>query len=446
MKLREIIHQILTRIDRDSGFSHLLINNEINEHQLTDQDAALLTEIVYGTVQNQLSLDYYLEKFINKNQHIDHWVRILLRMSVYQMVYLDRVPDHAIIYEAVEIAKKRGHKGTTSFVNGVLRNIQRQGVPSPSKINDPVERLAVETSHPKWLVERWIDQYGFDTTKAMCQANVMQKPMSIRIQPLRITRQEAIEQLEKLGLQVKPSSLSKQGIIVEKGNVLATPLFKNGYVTIQDQSSMLATEMLDVAQGMFVLDACSAPGGKTTHIAEKMGNKGEVHAYDLHEKKVKIVQQKAKELNLSIIHANKGDARKLQNKYKAEHFDRILIDAPCSGLGVIRSKPDIKYHKQVKDIENLSEIQFEILSSVSPLLKKGGKLVYSTCTVDQKENVQVVKRFLEHHRNFIFDPQFHNDLPSELNDTEGVTSYGIQLFPQTMETDGFFIARLVKQA
>lgn len=442
--VREIIVHILTRIQKDSGFSHLLINNEIKSHQLSSQDAGLLTEVVYGTVQYQMTLDYYLEQYIDKSRKITDWVRILLRMSVYQMVYLDRVPDHAIIHEAVEIAKKKGHQGIASFVNGVLRNVQRNGIRSTDEILDKVTRIAIETSHPQWLVERWVSQYGIAVTKAMCKANITEKPMSIRIQPMKISREEAIDQLNQLGFTVKPSMLSAQGIIIEQGNILTTSLFKHGYVTIQDQSSMLATEMLDVHQGMHVLDACSAPGGKTTHIAEKMENVGEVHAFDLHKKKIDLVERNASNLQLTIIQANQGDARQLQNKYEPERFDRILIDAPCSGLGVVRGKPDIKYHKRQEDIHRLAKIQLDILTSVAPLLKKHGKLVYSTCTVDLEENEQVVETFLENHNNFAIDSNFFEDMPSELHGSDGHSSVGIQLFPQTLQTNGFFITRLTR--
>ncbi len=291
-------------------------------------------------------------------------------MSVYQMQFLDRVPDHAIIHEAAEIAKHRGHKGIASFVNGVLRSVQRNGVPDTSKIEDDAKRLAVETSHPEWLIRRWVDMYGWRVTEDMCHANSSQKPMSVRVQPLKISRDRAMDELHELGFETRESGFSGQGIIIDKGNILKTWLFDEGYVTIQDQSSMLVTEMLQAEPGMAVLDACSAPGGKVTHTAEKMENKGSVAAYDLHAKKAKQIRQKADQLGLTIINAKQGDARKLQTEHKQESFDRILVDAPCSGFGVIRGKPDIKYNKQEKDIHQLAQIQADILEQVAPLLKK----------------------------------------------------------------------------
>ncbi|WP_047984930.1 16S rRNA (cytosine(967)-C(5))-methyltransferase RsmB [Ornithinibacillus californiensis] len=443
--LRNTIIDLLLRIEQDSGYSHLLINHEIQSKKISPKDEGLLTEIVYGTIQRKMTLDYYIDHFINQKKQIAPWVRMLLRMSIYQMVYLDKVPDHAIIHEAVEIAKKRGHKGIASLVNAVLRKIQREGVPEISKIDDQVKRLSIETSHPEWLVKRWIDHYGYEVTKEMCEANLQHKPMSVRIQPMKISREEAINQLEQEGYEVSPSIFSEQGILIEKGNILRSALFEKGLLTIQDQSSMLVGEMIDVRPGDTVLDACSAPGGKATHIAEKMENEGVVHAHDLHKKKIKLIQDKAKDLNLTIIDAEEMDARKLTERYQAESFDRILVDAPCSGLGVMRGKPDIKYNKTLADIERLSEIQKDILTTIAPLLKRGGLLMYSTCTVDPIENEEVVQDFLKKNPNYAVDKNLFSELPKELKESSGITEYGFQLFPQTYQTDGFFLTRLIRQ-
>ncbi|GAA0612684.1 16S rRNA (cytosine(967)-C(5))-methyltransferase RsmB [Virgibacillus siamensis] len=444
-KLREAIIDLLLRIERDSGYSHLLIDHEIKSRNLSPKDGALLTEIVYGTVQRKLTLDYYLQAFVENKKKIQPWVQMLLRMSVYQLEFLDRVPDHAVINEAVEIGKERGHKGVASFVNGVLRSIQRKGVPDTDVIDSRSKRLSIETSHPEWLVTRWIEMYGYRTTKSMCFANLERKPISVRVQFLKITRQEAMDELTKLGFETRPSQLSDQGIIIDKGNILQTELFKGGYVTIQDQSSMLAVEMLKAEPEMEVLDACSAPGGKATHIAEKMDNQGFINAYDLHTKKVRLIKEKANMLDLSIIEAMQGDARKLGELHAEESFDRILIDAPCSGLGVIRGKPDIKYNKSEKDIEKLTQIQLTVMDKVAPLLKKGGLLVYSTCTVDKRENNDVVHSFLQRHVNYQIDPGFFEDIPGILRNTEGCTETGLQIFPHSINSDGFFVTRLIKQ-
>lgn len=441
-QLRKNALEVLIRIEKDGGFSHLLLNQEINAKTLSSKDEALFTQIVYGTLERKQTLDYYLEQFIDSNKKIELWVKILLRISLYQMIYLDKIPDHAIIHEAVEIAKEKGHKGIQGFVNGVLRSVQRNGVADVSEIADPLERLSIETSHPLWLVEHWVNQYSFETTEAICQANLKKKPIAVRTQPLKASRNTIIEQLEKEGFEVQASELSEQGIIIRKGNILTSELYQKGMLTIQDQSSMLIGEMIKAEPGMTVLDSCSAPGGKAAHIAEKMQNTGVIHAHDLHKKKVKLISDKAETLGLTIIHAQQGDARKLKEKYQKESFDRILVDAPCSGLGVIGSKPEIKYEKSLEDIARLQVIQLDILNSTAGLLKINGLMIYSTCTIEKAENERVVQEFLKMNPDFEIDNMFFKELPKALQASIGVTEYGLQLFPHTHQTDGFFLSRL----
>lgn len=443
--LRNAMLDILLRIEEDSGYSHLLLDHEIKKRRISAKDQALLTEVVYGTMERIQTIDYYLEPFIKNHKKLKNWVRMILRMSVYQMVFLDKVPDYAIINEAVEIAKQRGHKGIGSLVNGVLRNVQRKGVQDIDLIEDDVKRLAIKTSHPEWLIERWIGFYGAKVTEEMCEANLLQKPISVRVQSLKISREEAAELLTEQGYDVTLSEFSDQGLIINQGNILHSSLFEEGMLTIQDQSSMLASQMISVAPGMHILDTCSAPGGKVTHLAELMEDKGLINAYDLNKRKAKEIKTKAASLDLTIIDPKQGDARKLQSLHENETFDRIMVDAPCSGLGVIRSKPDIKYNKSVKDIENLSSIQQDILNHVAPLLKKGGFLLYSTCTVDKVENEENVRTFLASHSNFKVDEQFFEELPSSLKQAQGISEYGLQLFPQDYNTDGFFMTRLIKE-
>lgn len=443
--LRNTMLDLLLRIEQGSGYSHLLIDHELKSRKIPEKDRGLLTEVVYGTIQRKMTLDYYLNHFIDSKKKQKPWVIMLLRMSIYQMVFLDKVPAHAIIHEAVEIAKQRGHKGIASFVNGVLRNVQRQGVPDTSLIDDQAKRLSIETSHPEWLVRQWIKDYGFETTKDMCFENLNHKPISVRVQPLKITREEALERLADEGVIAKSSPLSNQGLIVEAGNIFNTNLFKEGYFTVQDQSSMLVGDMLDARPGMRVLDTCSAPGGKATHLAETMQDTGLINAHDLHDKKIKLIDKKAKELSLSIIEASQADARKLAEKYEQETFDRILVDAPCTGFGVVRGKPDIKFNKEAQDIAKLSQIQLDILNQVAPLLKDEGYLVYSTCTVNREENDEVVLNFLEQNPEFTVDKTFFDVLPDKVKGSSGETEIGLQLFPQTAQSDGFFLTRLKKK-
>ncbi|WP_411955415.1 16S rRNA (cytosine(967)-C(5))-methyltransferase RsmB [Alkalibacillus sp. S2W] len=438
--VREIALNLLERVNQDGSFSHILINQTISKHDLKREDRGLLTEMVYGTLQRQMTLDYYLKHFVGKKK-LDPWVRILLRMSLYQTIYLSRIPDHAVINEAVTIAKKRGHKGISGFVNGVLRQVQREGIPSLDSIDDPITKLAVSTSHPTWMVKRWVEQYGFETTRKMCESNIESKRVSVRVQPLRIERDEAISHLEQEGIKTIPSRLSSQGLVITEGNVLESSLFPD-QLTIQDETSMLVSEMVDPSSEMSVLDACSAPGGKATHMAEKMAGEGTLYAYDLHESKIKLINDKAETLGLNNIITTPMDSRHLNEQHDHGSFDRILLDAPCTGLGVLRSKPDIKYQKSEENISELADVQRQLLDALMPLLKEDGQFVYSTCTVDQEENEHQIKALLERVPQLEVDPSFFEELPEVCQSLSGLSEFGLQLYPHDFAADGFFITRL----
>lgn len=443
--VREVALELLIQIEKSGGFSHLLISNAINKAKINEKDEGLLTEIVYGTTEYKLTLDYYLQPYIEKQKKLADWVIMLLRMSAYQMHYLEKVPSYAVINEAVNIAKKKGHKGIASLVNGVLRNMLRNGVRELDEITDKQKRLSIETSHPAWLVARWVELYGYETTEEICRTNTRKKELSVRVNPLKATREEVLVQLETAGITAVASSVTRRGILISNGNIFRTDLWKEGYISVQDESSMLAAEYLQVEAGMNVLDTCSAPGGKSCFIAEEMNNTGTVHAYDLHDNKLKLITESATRLGLSNIKVASQDARNLPHVL-TDKFPRILIDAPCSGLGVIRSKPDIKYSKQREDSERLHGIQLAILQSVSELLAEDGKLIYSTCTIEQQENEDVVEQFLNENQDFKVDSTFIEEVTRRFGEIAKVTVYGLQLFPQSINSDGFFITRLEKQA
>jgi 16S rRNA (cytosine967-C5)-methyltransferase len=438
--VREAALDVLESVEKNQSYSNLLLNHAIEKYGIKGPDTGLLTELTYGTIQRRMTLDYYLAPFINKK--VESWVRQLLRLSLYQMVYLDKIPDRAILFEAVEIAKRRGHKGIASMVNGILRSIQRKGVPSTESIPDPVERLAIETSHPEWLVKRWTEQFGIEKTREMCETNITAPLQTARVNTLKATQDELLHSLTQEGLSVKKSSIVPDAVVSLKGNLAKTEAFRKGLLTIQDESSMLVGYSLDVQEGFTVLDSCAAPGGKTTHIAELMGGRGTVLALDLHKHKIKLIDDNAARLGLENIESKAHDSRTAGELFEEESFDRILVDAPCSGLGVLRRKPDIKYSKRERDLESLQEIQLQILNAVAPLLKKDGLLVYSTCTVDMNENQGTVKEFMN--QNEGFKPMELTHLPETvLPFAEGNM---LQIFPQDFGGDGFFISCFKKDA
>lgn len=441
--VRETALELLDTIEKNQAYSNLLLHHAIEKNYLPTKDIGLLTELTYGTLQRKMTLDYYLKGFLKKANKMENWVKNLLRLTLYQMVYLDKIPDRAAIFEAVEIAKKRGHKGIASMVNGVLRSIQREGLPSLTSIEDTVERLAIETSHPHWLIKRWVEQFGFEKTKEMGEVNLTAPLQTARVNTTRITREECAKRLVEEGFQIELSPIIPEAIRALKGNLASSSAFKEGMLTIQDESSMLVAYALGVTKDETVLDACAAPGGKSTHIAEKMNNSGQVISLDLHEHKVKLINDNAGRLGLQNIKTRTMDSRQASENFPPEFFDRILLDAPCSGLGVMRRKPDMKYTKKEQDLSQLSKIQQKLLESVSPLVKKGGVLVYSTCTVDREENENTVANFLIHHPDFEGDPDFKDRMPEAVRPL--ISGFDLQVLPQDFGSDGFYIACLRKK-
>ncbi|MCP8970185.1 16S rRNA (cytosine(967)-C(5))-methyltransferase RsmB [Ectobacillus ponti] len=439
--VREIALDGLLQVEKSGAYSNLLLNSLIEKNKLEPKDTGLLTELVYGTIQRRDTLDYYLQPFLQKK--IEVWVRVLLRMSLYQLLYLDRVPAHAVLNEAVEIAKKRGHKGIASMVNGVLRSVQRKGVPSLSEIQDPAERIATAYSHPVWLVQEWMEAFGPETAERMCEVNLQPPVPTARVNTARITRDEIIGLLEQSGIQAKKGELAQDALVMDKGNVAHTRAFREGLLSIQDESSMLVARAVGPEEGDRILDSCAAPGGKTAHMAELLQGTGQIVSLDLHPHKVRLIEEQAKRLGLENVQTKAMDARTLGQHFQPESFDKILVDAPCSGFGVIRRKPDIKLGKKKEDSERLSVIQQAILREAAPLLKKGGRLVYSTCTIERLENEAVVAQFLQEHPDFEYDLTMAERLPQSL---APYTENGqVQILPHYFATDGFYIACLRKK-
>lgn len=437
--VRDAALTILLAVDKNQAYSNLLLHQTIEKYKLDVKDRGLLTEITYGTLQHKLTLDYYLEPFIRGK--VDLWVRWLLRMSLYQMHYLSRIPAHAAVNEAVEIAKRRGHKGIASMVNGILRSILREGVRLTADIKDPVERLAIETSHPQWLVSRWVESYGYEETADMLRENNIPPVQTVRVNTTKATVENVLTTLEREGVKAVRSEVMPECIHLQTGQAARTAAFKHGLITIQDESSMLPANVLDPKPGMKVLDMCAAPGGKTTHIAEKMQNEGSILAMDLHPHKLDLIDENTARLGLDIVQTAPIDGRKAASFLPKESFDAVLVDAPCSGLGVMRRKPDIKYTKREEDLESLQTIQLAILNNAVQVLKPGGRLVYSTCTVDKRENEGTVEAFLSQHPEM--ESESLTNLPEKLlaKQNNGM----LQVFPQDFGSDGFFVAAFRKK-
>ena len=439
---RELALQTLTDILIDGAYSNHALSEQIEKNELTVQDKNFMTELVYGTLQHEQLLNFYVTPFFYGK--VKAWVRILIQMTLYQMLFLDSVPEHAAISEAVKIAKKRGGQFNGKLVNAILREMTRTPLPSLDTIKDEAERLAVETSHPLWLIKLWSKQFGWEKTIQMARANNERVNVTIRVNGVRGTREELKQKLESEGITCEYGNLSQDALVILKGNVIKTKAFEQGWFYVQDESSMLVARALKPKHHSKVLDTCSAPGGKTTHVAELMRQTGTVYAHDVYEHKIKLIEDNVKRLGLTNVVATLQDATTLNERYESDSFDAVLVDAPCSGLGILRRHPEVKITKQPSDLDEIMMIQKKILNTVAPLVKVGGTLVYSTCTVNRKENDKMVEQFLAQHPEYELDPTLVNRLPEVLH--EQTKNGMVQLFPGDYQTDGFFIACLKRQA
>lgn len=429
---RELALKILYKIEEENGYSNLVLDEYIEKERqkLSIKDINLISEIVYGTVSWKLTIDTVLQKHSKiKLNKISKWVKIILRIAIYQIVFLDKIPKSAAVNESVNLCKKYGYK-SVSFVNAILRKVEKSDYEELKQINDDLERISKVYSMPKWIVEKLVNQYGIQKAEEICKNSNIKPKMTIRVNTLKITKEELKEKLQQYGITCEEANIQNFLYLKNIKNVSNLNLFQNGFFTIQDEGAGEISIVLNPKQGEKVLDVCSAPGGKTTHLAEIMNNEGYILAWDIHSHRVKLVEQNAKRLGISIIDAIEKDALQYEEKYN-EKFDKILIDVPCMGLGVLRRKPDIKWQKKEKDIIEIKKIQQQILKICCKYLKKQGEIVYSTCSILKEENEEIIESFIESEkkgtsRNFKIVEQ-KNILPDE-------------------NTDGFFICKIRKNS
>ena len=429
---------LLDQIEEQGEYSNMAIDQYLSQTKRSELDSNLVVKVVYGSLQRRLTLDYYLKDFLKGK--IESWVRSLLRLSIYQALYLDRVPQHAIVNEAVEIAKVNGHQGIANLVNGVLRNFFRQPLKALDQIADPLERLSIQYSLPQWLVVYFQKHLSPDSLQAFL-ASLNQRPhLSARINGLADQRSELQRELHDQGCRVTLSQVSPYGVRIESGPALSSPAFKAGHFTIQDESSMLVAPLGKLQGDERVLDACAAPGGKATHIASFLTS-GRLTALDISARKLNILSQHAQRMGLADkIKIRATDALKFEPDSK-KPFDVIYLDAPCSGIGLMRRKPEIKYLKDYDQVLELAELQEQLFDHLLSLLKAGGRLIYSTCTLTYEENEELVAKLLAKHSNLEIEAiQSHEVLQEDLLTNQGF----IRVWPHQFETDGFFISRFIK--
>lgn len=440
---REVALNILEDVLEKGAYSNISISKNLSN--IKKEDESLIREIVYGVLENRGYIDYIIKMFSKtKFRKISPVIKNILRIGIYQILFMDKIPDSAAVNEAVKLAKKYSHKGTYGFVNGLLRNVIRNqnNITLPNKKSNKKEYLETKYSHPRWLIDRWIGEFKERFTEELLIANNSKPYLNIRVNTLKTTRDNLIKSLGEEGLEVEPTEYSKDGIIVKNPiRITDSKEFKNGKFQIQDESSMLVAQIMDPKPESFVIDVASAPGGKATHIAQMMENKGLIIARDIYNHKLKLIDENARRLGIDIIKTEKFDALQVDEKLIGK-ADYCLVDAPCSGLGLIRRKPEIRWNKKEEDINEISKIQYDILLKASKYVKKGGILVYSTCTIGKDENINIIERFLKDNKNFILKP-FDELLPKKQLLDHASRGY-IELYPNIHGTDGFFISKLMK--
>ncbi|MCJ1979606.1 16S rRNA (cytosine(967)-C(5))-methyltransferase RsmB [Pseudolactococcus carnosus] len=432
---RRVALSIINDVLNNNAYANIALNEKIKSENLTELDKNLVTNLVYGTISKKLTLDWYTKPYVKKTKK---WVKNLLAMTVYQIIYMDRIPTSAAVDEAVKIAKKQGDQRLSGFVNGVLRNFTRADFRSFDEISDSTEKLSIQYSMPIDLTKKFVKSFGFEKTVKIFRSIEEPSRASLRVNT---TLTDVTTEFNKLAREfdVELSEISPTGIVAESGHFADLLDFNDGLITIQDESSQLVATVLDAQPTDRILDACAAPGGKTVHIAEYLSEAGYIEALDLYDHKLRLIRQNAERLHqIEKIRLTKLDARQSFEKFGPDSFDKILVDAPCSGLGLIRRKPDIRYRKETTDFADLQKVQLDILENTCKTLVNSGIMVYSTCTIFDEENYQVIETFLAKHPEFEQVPLTHEKSDLVKNGCLFIT-------PDAYHTDGFFIAKLRKK-
>ena len=428
-KTRELALKILYKIDKENAYSNIALNEEIqkNRKYLNEKDIGLISEIVYGVTTWKLTLDEIIKKYSKiRLKKISPWIINILRMGVYQIIFLDKIPKSSAVNESVNLSKRYGHASSSNFTNAILRKIEKKDYEDFFGIKDDIERISKITSMPEWIIRQLTKNYDIKKVEEICTNSNLKPKITIRVNKLKIKKENLIKKLEQKNIKCFETKYEDFIILEKIKSIENLQEFRDGLFTIQDISAGQTAILLDPKQNEVVLDACSAPGGKTTYIAELMHNQGKVEAWDIHEHRTKLVEKNAQRLEIKIIETNVKDAT-IYDKNLEKKYDKILLDVPCLGLGVIKRKPDIKWQRKPEDIKNITEIQKQVLENCAKYLKNGGSLVYSTCSILKEENEDVVNDFLKSNNDF-----------EKMENTE------ITILPEA-EKDGFFMCKIYRK-
>ena len=430
MSARKLALKVLSRCRRDGGYSNLTLDSALKNSELSDADKALATQLVFGVITRKITLDHYISKLSSiGGSKIEPDVRDVLRMGLYQLIYLDRIPAHAAVNESVTLVPSRAR----GFVNAVLRNWQRKGkdIALP---DDPIEKMSVLRSYPVELCEKLVAEYGYSDADACLESMNETPPLTVRVNTIKTSRDDLLRVFLENGIDAEAGIVSPYAIRVKGTPITRLLGFDEGVFFAQDEASQICVAALGVKPGDTVIDVCSAPGGKSFGAAMMMENTGKIHSFDLHDSKISLIRSGAENLGINIIEARAADARDFVGAL-SESADAVLCDVPCSGYGVMAKKPEIRF-KSLSDAARLPEIQYAILENASKYVKKGGTLVYSTCTILPEENGKNVERFISEHKNFI---------PEGFTFGGRVFDAQTTLLPHKDGTDGFFVAKFTKK-
>lgn len=439
---RNIAFGILYKIETEDAYSSLLLKSSVKENSLSKLDSSFVSAIVYGVLERQLTLDFIIKKYSTVPlRKIEKKTLIILRMGLYQLLFMDKIPDSAAVNESVTLAKKQRLYKSSGFINGILRSFIRAGKNySLPNEKDKLYYLSVKYSCPKDVVALWIDYYGEDNTIGILKSLFNRPPLYARVNTLKTDADTLAEILKEQGISAEKTQLLPTALLLENtGSIEKIKAFKDGLFYIQDLSSQICVNLLSAKPHNVVLDVCSAPGGKSIGCAIDMQNRGKVFAFDMYDHKINLIQSAAQRLGIDIINASVRNA--LTDKSKLPLADIVLCDVPCSGLGIIRRKPEIRYKKDVLD-NSLPEVQYEILKNSSEYVSSGGILAYSTCTLNPRENNDVAEKFLKENNDF--EP-YPIELPEGIKRGTDEAENQLTLFPHINNTDGFFISLFRKR-
>ena len=438
---RIVTIESLKKMHQNNSYSNIVINNDIK--QLDENIQNVYRKSVLGVIENLYFLDYVINKFsTTKTKKLQIEILITLRLAIYQIFFLENSKEFVIVNESVEYIKKKLDIKASKFVNAILRNILRNKEQILNDIEklDKIEYLSIKYSYPNWLIKRFIDQFGEDNIEEVLIKNNEEAKLNIRVNTTKISRDELRDRLEQKGIKCIDCKIAQKGMILENViNLEKLDEYKNGLFSIQSESSMMVGQILNPKDNTIIIDVCAAPGGKTMDASERLNNTGTVISRDLYEHKVKLIKNDIKRLGLKNVKAEVFDASKFDSELENK-ADYCIVDVPCSGLGIIRRKPEIKYNRQEFDSSNLFNLQYKILENASKYLKVNGELVYSTCTTDKKENIDVINHFIKHNPNYELV-----DITSETNNEFNTSKDGyIEIYPHIHDMDGFFVAKFRK--